>query len=218
MEPRSLILDVKEKFDVLNQIEKLLVLFYIFALMLRAGFWILNLWSCLLTEQQPHIDIKNYEKLANGHNCKLKRNSDGFHTDLFDLDKLAVSEFTSNRWIFIVIDHEVDQSVKSEAKLVLQLELVLVIFSVYLVKLLKQHVKNHVERLKTANCVHDFVSHSSSTSHSIIYKNRCYKLSLSFKDDCTYSELCVLPPSFREVAQVSYYPFIQLSFLLPQMY
>ena len=96
VETRGEAVCVKEELDVFLEVEEVFVLSDVLALVEWQILWVIHGWPGLSAEEKPHVDEEDDQEFANGHDSKLERDANGFHADFFDLNELAVSEFTSN--------------------------------------------------------------------------------------------------------------------------
>ena len=111
VEARRLILRAEEHLDVLFQVQKVLVLANVLALVVRSGLRIDDWRSGQAAEEEPHVDVEDDEEFADGHDGELERDSHGLHADLLNLDELAVGELAGDGRVVVVVDHEIDQHV-----------------------------------------------------------------------------------------------------------
>lgn len=163
-----LLVIVKEHFDILLEVQEVLVFLDVLALVVRAGLGVDNRRARLSAKQQAHVDVKDDQELADGDDGELERDADCFHANLLNLDELAVSELAGDRRVLVVVDHEVDQTVQRQAQVVLELVLVHVGFPLDFVELVEEHVEDHVERLERANLVQDVAGHLTAARQSIV--------------------------------------------------
>ena len=142
---RCIALGSEENFNILLEIQEVLVLPDILTLVVWRSLRVDDGWPALLSEQQPHIDIEDDQELADRHYSELEGDPNCFHADFFDLDELAVSELTCDRGIIIVVNHEIDQDVQCETQFMLQLGICLQDLFISVCEFIQKHVEDHIE-------------------------------------------------------------------------